>query len=280
MPDEHSAAISRRGFLTASIVGGALLLEASFPIPSAAAVAATPAGDAPTRLNAYIRIAPDGSVTLISKIPEIGQGIKTGLPMILAEELDVDWKDVRVESAIVDGLQYGGQSAGGSRSIFMNYDAMRRAGAAGRQMLVTAAAKSWGVRETECTTAAGVASSGVVHVDKVWIVADVGGTIINPSAAINQVQGAALDGISVALGQEVTFEGGSVQQSNFHDLPLLRIDQAPPVEVSWLKTDHPPSGVGEPALPPVIPALTNAIFAATGKRVRKLPIDPEFLRSA
>ncbi len=161
MSDESPAGrISRRGFLTATIVGvgvvgGALLLEVSFPTPSVP-VAGPPTGDPATWLNAYIRIAPDGIVTLISKIPEIGQGIKTGLAMILAEELDVDWKNVRVESAIVDGLQYGGQSAGGSRSIFLNYDGMRRAGAAGRQMLVTAAAQSWGVQATECAAAAGV----------------------------------------------------------------------------------------------------------------------------
>ncbi len=739
MSNKLSSGISRRGFLIATLAGGALLLDLRFP-------AGSPATDAPVPLTIYIRIAPDGIVTLIAKIPEIGQGIKTGLPMILAEELDADWEKVRVESAVLDA-QYGGQAAGGSRSIFLNYDLMRRAGAAGRQMLVAAAAQSWGVPETECSTAAGVvihdptgrrlsygqlaakaaqvpppdlhsvklkdpkdfkiigtprggvdaplivhgkpvfgidasvpglryaviercpvhtgrfveanideikqlpgvlnvfvirvedpgkppymhmtvglvdsvaivakswwqaskaldrlkvtwdpgpaaayssagfarqaddlaqqeprkteradgdfkgaygraaktvealytvpflahltmepmnctasyqdgkldiwastqaprsgrvalakimglpesditihvqraggafgrryaseymvqaatisklqgepiklvwtraqdiqhdmyrpagfhylkagldaegkliafrdhlvtfgegdevnesagiegvefpfrfvdhaecvlstmplghptgvlrapmsnalafvmqgfldevahaagqdplqfqldllggprklenpptsnapeppfdtvrmrgvleavreqsgwgrkalpkgtgmgvaayyshfgyfaevvkvtvATSGEVRVDKVWIVADIGGVIVNPSAALNQVQGAALDGISVALGNEITFKNGCVEQSNFHDLPLLRMDQAPYVDVHWLKTDNPPSGAGEPALPPVIPALTNAIFAATGTRVRKLPIDTALLKT-
>lgn len=124
-----------------------------------------------------------------------------------------------------------------------------------------------------------VAPSGSVRVDKVWIAADIGSTIVNPSGAIHQVQGAALDGISVALGQAITIERGAVKESNFHDMPLLRIDQAPPVDVHWVMTDNPPTGAGEPALPPVIPALTNAIFAATGTRVRTLPIDTSLLKT-
>jgi isoquinoline 1-oxidoreductase beta subunit len=125
-----------------------------------------------------------------------------------------------------------------------------------------------------------VSAKGAITLDKVWIAGDVGSQIVNPAGAENQVQGAALDGLGAALGQGLTIEGGRVVEANFDTQRPLRIDQAPPVEVHFVTSDHPPTGLGEPALPPVIPALCNAIFAATGKRVRKLPIDPAALASA
>ena len=124
-----------------------------------------------------------------------------------------------------------------------------------------------------------VSASGAIKLDHVWAVGDIGSQIINPLGAEHQVQGAALDGLGSALGQAVTIERGRVVQANFDTVPPLRIDQAPPVEVHFITSNVPPTGLGEPALPPVLPALCNAIFAATGKRIRSLPIDAQLLKA-
>jgi isoquinoline 1-oxidoreductase beta subunit len=122
-----------------------------------------------------------------------------------------------------------------------------------------------------------VDDGGGFRVDKVWVAVDVGSQIINPAGAINQVQGSVLDGIGAAQAQ-ITLEQGAVVQTNFHEFPLIRMHQAPQVEVHFHTTPNPPTGLGEPALPPVIPALANAIFAATGKRIRNLPMTSEGFR--
>lgn len=122
-----------------------------------------------------------------------------------------------------------------------------------------------------------VSKDGAVKVDKVWVVGDIGSQIINPIHAENQTQGGALDGIAAALGQEITIENGRVVQTNFNNFPLLRMKQSCPVDVSFLRTDNPPTGLGEPSLPPAIPALCSAIFAATGKRIRTLPLSKQDL---
>lgn len=113
-----------------------------------------------------------------------------------------------------------------------------------------------------------------VTVHKVVVAADVG-PIINRSGAINQAEGSVVDGISLMLSQEITMENGVVQQSNFHDYRMLRIKDAPEVEVHFIESEFSPTGLGEPVLPPVIPAVCNAIYAATGHRVRTLPLSKE-----
>ncbi len=122
--------------------------------------------------------------------------------------------------------------------------------------------------EVPADATAGGAPLRVTHV---WTAVDCG-PVINPETAHGQVEGGVLFGLSAALGEAITLEQGRVVQSNFHDYELLRMRDAPPVTVEFLQSEHAPGGLGEPGLPPVAPALANAYFAATGKRVRELPL--------
>ena len=154
--------LDRRSFLrvTALVGGGVMLTTYLDPLEAIGVVQPPGAPPAPAILPSnFIKIGADGVVTIISKNPEVGQGIKTSLPMLIAEELEVDWKSVKIEQAPYDPTKYTRQVAGGSTATPGHWDDLRRVGAAGKAMMISAAAQTWNVPEAECTAA----SSTVTH---------------------------------------------------------------------------------------------------------------------
>src|SRR2546427_3014846 len=135
--------LSRREFLTAGVAAGAGLVI-GFYLPHGSSVDRDTVAP-----NAYLKITPDGQITVVVARSEMGQGVHTSLPMILAEELEADWKQIQIQQAGASTL-YGDQTTGGSASVRTTWDPMRKAGAAAREMLISAAAREWGVARSAC----------------------------------------------------------------------------------------------------------------------------------
>jgi isoquinoline 1-oxidoreductase subunit beta len=146
--------MNRRFFLCASAMAGGGFMLGLYPKPELKAQGFPGAGPALSPAD-FISIALDGTATIVAKNQELGQGALNLLPMMIAEELDIDWRAVRIVRSGV-GPQYGGQITGGSSATPSNWEPMRRIGAAARQMMIAAAAQTWGVPPEECSTASGI----------------------------------------------------------------------------------------------------------------------------
>ncbi len=146
--------MDRRSFLRISALAGGGVALGLYTEPQAEAQGRG-GPQAPINPNAFIHLGADGTVTIMAKNPELGQGVRLMLPMLIAEELDVDWKSVKIQQADLDGTKYNGQSAGGSTATPNNWTPMRQVGAAGRALMIAAAAQTWNVPEGELTTASG-----------------------------------------------------------------------------------------------------------------------------
>lgn len=215
-------AVSRRTFMKVSgVAGGGLVLGLGLAGTPNRALAQS--GSESFEANPYVQVRPDNKVVIFSKNPDVGQGVKTSMPMIVAEELDVSWDQVIVEQADIDQARYGNQMAGGSMSIATNWNSLRQAGASARAMLVAAAASEIGVDEAELTTDAGFVihdASGrrVAYGD----VAELAATMPVPNARTLQLKDRSEFKL---LGQRIT---GVDNEKIVTGQPLFGIDQQLP----------------------------------------------------
>jgi isoquinoline 1-oxidoreductase beta subunit len=138
---------------------------------------------------------------------------------------------------------------------------------------------TFGVTHGAYVAEVSVNEDGKVHVHRVVAAVDCG-QAVNPDNVAPQIEGGIAFGLTATLKAEATLKQGRIQQSNFHDYPILQINEMPLVEVYIVNSDHQPRGMGEMGVPPIARAVANAVFAATGKRIRHIPIRPEDLQSA
>ena len=211
---------SRRSFLrTSSLASGGMLIGFNFftackdTVKMPVDIAKLNYND----FNAFIKISTEGMVTIFSPNPEIGQGVKTSMPMLIAEELDVPWENVNVVQGILDTQNYTRQVAGGSQSIRFGWDALRQTGATARQMLVNAAASKWGVDASECSAKQGVITNAAGETLGY-------GDVVNEAADLESERAAARAAKIEALGEGEKLEEESIAIKDPKDFTLIGTD--------------------------------------------------------
>ena len=236
----------RRSFLKSSaLAGGGLMIGFSWLAScSSGKVDVLQMPDEWFNINSFLKIGENGVVSIISKNPEAGQNVKTSMPMIVAEELDVDWKTVIVEQAPLNTQLFSGQTLGGSNAIRPSWEGLRMAGASARQMLREAAAQYWEVPVSEVTT-----ESGILYHN-------------------NSGKSATYGEMSIAAAKIPVPE--EVELKDLDDFKI--IGTAPKsIDVHFVQNNIAPTGMGEPPYPPIMGALANVLYKATGQRYYNQP---------